>query len=168
MGLGTQLERAELFSADSEGNAFRRVDREQIGYSIMPVKETAPHALSHANTLTTEEHQEDERREREARSRFLELDDTDRAILRMHLQKVSREIVRTFPVKDRSDLEVKGWMFRKHTANGRRVEMVCSFILQPTHEDIGHRLGLSARTVLRRLSALDKALVMYAELRGWV
>jgi hypothetical protein len=46
MSLGHQLERAERLATTSTGKRVRPVDRKQIGYSVMPVRETPPHALS--------------------------------------------------------------------------------------------------------------------------
>jgi hypothetical protein len=46
MSLGHQLDRAERYATTSEGKRVRPVDRKQIGYSVMPVRETPPHALS--------------------------------------------------------------------------------------------------------------------------
>jgi len=168
MSIGPQLNRAELFSTDSEGKPIRRVHKHAIGYGVMPVKETRPHALSHANTITTDEQLELEKRERAARTKFDALGELDREILRLHLVVTgAREGVATFPRDQREKLEQAGWLFRKYTTKGTRVEMVRSYVDKLTYEEIGRRVHCSTRTVQRRLSAMDPAMVKFAELRGW-
>lgn len=168
MSIGPQLQRAELMSEDSEGKRIRRPHKHAIGYGVMPVKETKPHALSHANTITTDEQLELERRERACRSKFDALGAVDREILRLHLVVTgARDHVATFPRDQRAELEAAGWFFRKETSRGLRVEMVRSYVGKLTYDEIGKRVHLSTRTVQRRLSAMDPAMVKFAELRGW-
>lgn len=168
MSIGSQLRRAEMLSTDSEGRPIRRVSKEAIGYTVMPVKETAPHALSHANTETTEEQEEQARREREARTMFLELSDIDREILRLHLvRKQPREITMPFPASQRDDMEHAGWMYTKTAKNGY-VMMVKTVPSQLTHGEIAERVHLSVSQVRRRLNAMDPSLVKFAELLGWL
>lgn len=56
--LGAQLDRAERYSQDREGRRIQRADRHAIGYTIVPVRPTPPHALSKGIDATTsaEEH----------------------------------------------------------------------------------------------------------------
>lgn len=169
MSLGSQLKRAEMFTTDSSGQPIRRVHRHAIGYTVMPVKETAPHALSHANTETTEEQEEQARKEREARARFDALDSLDVQILRLHLiRKQPREYTMPFPASSREDKEAAGWLFVRYEKKGRIAMMVKSFVGQYTHAEIAERVRLTVHQVRRRLSALDPLLVKFAEMRGWL
>lgn len=168
MSIGSQLRRAEMLSSDSSGKPIRKVAKETIGYTVMPVKETRPHALSHANTETTEEQEDNARREREARSRFLDLSDLDREILRLHLIRTApREVLMPFPASQRDGLERAGWLYTKTSKSGAAM-MVKTVPGQLTHAEIGEQVHLSVSQVRRRLNALDPALVKYAEMLGWV
>jgi hypothetical protein len=168
MSIGSSLKRAELYSTDSGGKRVRGAHKHAIGYTVMPVKETPSHALSYANTVTTDEQLELERREREARTKFDALSAVDHEILRLHLVVTgARDHVATFPREQREQLEQAGWYFRKETSRGARVEMVRSFVGKLTYDEIGRRVHLSGRTVQRRLSSMDPAMVKFAELRGW-
>lgn len=162
--------------SDSAGNRLlvrtwmlsdHKHDPSKLGNHVIRTKETKPHALSHANTLTTEDQLEDERREREARSKFDALTPVDREILRLHLVRTeSREYELPFPASEREDKEAAGWLFVRHTRNGM-VRMVKAFIGQLTYEEIAKRVERSERTVQRRLSAMDPSMIRYCEMRGW-
>lgn len=144
-----------------------RYNPRELG-NIMKVKETPPHALSHANTLTSKEQDELAKREREAQTKFDKLDARDREILRLHLVRTeSREITMPYPASKRDEMERAGWLYVKQ-ANKGRVLMVKSFVGQLTYAQIASAVGVSERTVQRRLSAMDPAMVRFAELRGWV
>lgn len=144
-----------------------RYNPRELG-NVMKVKETPPHALSHANTEASEDQEKQDQRELEARGKFDELDDLDREILRLHLHNTGiRDHVATFPKSQRDELEKAGWFFRKETSRGARVEMVRSYVGKLTYDEIAGRVGCSTRTVQRRLSAMDPVLVKFAELRGW-
>jgi hypothetical protein len=163
------LDRAELYSEDENGKRIAKVDKHQVGYGVMPVRETPRHALSQANTEATEEQQELERREREARWKFDALLNADRELLRMYLDRSTpREVRMPFPAGQRAELEQGGWLFVKYTGQGQRTAlMVRSFPGQPTQAQMADQLGLSVHQVRRRLSSLDPSMVKFAELRGW-
>lgn len=145
-----------------------RHDPSKLGNYVVRTKETKPHALSHANTETTEEQEEQARRERDARLKFDKLEPLDRELLRLHLIRTeSREVVMPFPASQRDGLERAGWLYTKTSKSGA-VMMVKSVPGQLSHAEIGKRVHLSVSQVRRRLSRLDPALVKYAELRGWL
>jgi hypothetical protein len=164
------LDRAELYSTDSSGKRVAKVDKHQIGYGVMPVKETPRHALSQANTTTTDDQLEDERREREARRKFDAMPAGDRELLRLSLVRTTAvERRMPFPAGQREGLEASGWHFVKYEGKGNRSAlMVKSFVGQLTHAHIAECVGLSVYQVRRRLAAMDALLVRYAELRGWL
>jgi hypothetical protein len=165
----SRLEDALLYAEDEHGKPIAKVHKHQIGYGVMPVRETPRHALSHANTDATEEQVELERREREARWKFDALPPIDRELLRMYLDRSApREVRMPFPAGQRSELEQGGWLFVKYTGQGQRTAlMVRSFPGQLTQAQMAAHLGLSVYQVRRRLSALDAAMVKFAEMRGW-
>jgi hypothetical protein len=145
-----------------------RYDPKQLGVGVVHVHETKPHALSHANTITTEEQQETDRREREARAMFDGLPETDRDILRLS-QRLDgiRESRLQFPASKRDEQEQAGWLFVQ-TLKGGYVLMVKSFPTQLMHEEIASRLGISVRRVRYRLSLMSADLVRFSVLKGWV
>lgn len=169
MSIAGQLRRAELLSEDSSGRKIPKLDKHARGYTVMPVKETRPHALSHANTESSDDQLEQDRRERESRQKFDELDDRDRDILRLHLIRLDAvEHELPFPREQRADKEAAGWLFIRYSGKGERYATMCkSFVGQLDYEEIGERVGCSSRTVQRRLSAMDPVMVKFAELRGW-
>lgn len=169
MSIGGQLKRAELMSADSSGKPIRKTDRHAIGYTVMPVKETRPHALSYANTESSDEQLEQDKREREARAKFDELIQRDREILRLHLVRLdSVEHELPFPREQRAEKEAAGWLFIRYSGKAERMATMCkSFVGQLTYEQIGQSVGCSSRTVQRALSAMDPVMVRFAEMRGW-
>ena len=169
MSIGPQLKRAELMSADSSGKPIRKPDRHAIGYTVMPVKETRPHALSHANTETTLEQEDQIRLERGARYKFDNLSVRDREILRLHLVRLdAKEHTLPFPRGEREAKEAAGWLFVRYSGKAGSIAMMCkSFVGQLTYDEIGERIGCSTRTVQRALSAMDPVMVMFAEMRGW-
>jgi RNA polymerase sigma factor (sigma-70 family) len=162
--------RAELYASDSYGRRIPRVARLAIGYGVMPVRPTRRHALSDANTLATEEQNEDDRREREARRRFDALTPEAREILRLSLARgASVERRMPFPSAQRKAREAGGWYFVKYAGVGNRTAvMACRVVRHLTHEEIADHLGLSVYAVRRRLSSIGRRLARYAELRGWV
>lgn len=163
------LTRAELYSEDSTGKRIAKVDKHQVGYGVMPVKETPRHALSNANTESTEAQEEVDRREREARWKFDQLNGEDRELLRLYLARSTpREVQMPYPAGQRPALEASGWLFVKYTGNGQRTAlMVRSFSGAATQVQMAAQLGLSVHQVRRRLGALDPSMVKFAELRGW-
>lgn len=168
MSIGNRLRRAEQFSCMSDGRSVY-VHPHSIGYYFMRVKETPPHALSHANTLTTKEMEEEARREREARSRFDALSELDHQLLQLYLARgQARDHTMPFPAASRDDKEAVGWLFVRYEKKGRIAMMVKSFVGRYTHAEIADRLRLSVWQVRRRLNGIDPALVKFAEMRGWV
>jgi|SRR5579872_4908738 len=140
-----------------------------LGVNVMHVRETKPHALSHANTVTTEEQQELERREREALDGFSGLDPVDREILRLSLARTAaRERTMPFPASSREHHEEAGWYFVRYEKKGRIAMMTKSFIGHLRQEDIAAQVGLSVYQVRRRLNGIPGDVVRFAELRGWV
>jgi hypothetical protein len=140
-----------------------------LGSEVMHVRETKPHALSHANTITTDDQLEAEKRERKARLKFDKLPEIDREILRLHLWRgpnVERE--QSVPASMRENMQKAMWEFVRYDHAGRTAVMVRSSPDQHNAEDIGRMVYLSASQVRRRLNALDPALVKFAEMLGWV
>lgn len=166
----SSISRAELYSTDSNGKRIRKVEKATIGYTVMPVKETPRHALSNANTDTTEQQEDNVRLEREARDKFDKLSAQDLEILRLSLQREAIvERTMPFPAAQRPTREEGGWDFVKYEGAGNRTAiMTKAFVGQLTQTQIAERVGLSVYQVRRRLSAMDPLLVRYAELRGWV
>lgn len=147
-----------------------RYDPKDFGSGITrPMHETPPHALSHANTETTEEQEQMEAMEREARRQFDSLTDLDREILRLaHAVQEPREVKMPFPASMRDGQEAAGWFFVESKNKGRTVMMVKSFAQRLTHAEIGERVGLTAYFVRKRLQAMTPNLCRFAVLKGWV
>lgn len=166
----TALSRAELYASDSAGRRIARVARLAIGYTVMPVRETPPHALSHANTTATDEQAELERLERRARRKFDALPPVARELLRLSLVRVgSVERCMPFPAAQRAQRERGGWHFVRYSGPGNRTALMATVV--PGYlrqEQIAAATGLSLAQVRRRLASMDRQLVRYAELRGWV
>lgn len=164
------LTRAELYSEDSTGKRIAKVDKHQVGYGVMPVRETPSHALSDANTMLSDKALEFARREREARATFDQLAPADRELLRLYLARSTpREVQMPYPSGQRPALESSGWLFVKYTGKGQRTAlMVRSFSGAATQVQMAAQLGLSVHQVRRRLGALDPSMVKFAELRGWI
>jgi RNA polymerase sigma factor (sigma-70 family) len=162
--------RAELYAVDSHGRRIPRVARLAIGYGVMPIRETRRHALSDANTTATDEQNEEERREREARRRFDGLTPEAREILRLSLARgASVERRMPFPSCQRKAREAGGWYFVRYAGPGNRsCVMACRVVRHLTHEEIAEHMGLSVYAVRRRLSSIGRRLARFAELRGWV
>lgn len=166
----TALSRAELYASDSAGRRIVRVARLAIGYGVMPVRETPPHALSHANTDATDEQAELDRLERRARRKFDGLPALARELLRLSLLRIgSVERCMPFPAAQRAQRERGGWHFVRYTGAGNRsAVMACVVPGYLRQEQIAAATGLSLAQVRRRLAGMDRQLVRYAELRGWV
>lgn len=167
MSIGAQLKRAELMSVDSDGNKIRRVHRHAVGYTVMPVKETPPHALSHANTNATEQQNEMDVRERESRAKFDALDALDREILRLHLIRTER-VERTMLIlpENLGEYERADWYMKKTARDGRLV-IGRQEAGQLHYDEIGRRVGVDERTVRRRLARMSPLMVHFAEAKGW-
>lgn len=147
-----------------------RYNPKDLGSGITkPVRETKPHALSHANTETTEEQENMDTLEREARRLFDALTPLDREILRLaHAVQEPREVKMPFPASMRDEQEKAGWFFVESKNKGRIVMMVKSFAQRLTHSEIGQRVGLTAYFVRKRLQAMTADLCRFAVMRGWV
>lgn len=157
-----------IYHQDEHGTPIGPPPKDLVGYSILPVHETPPHALSHANTEATDAQLEQDRLERAARSEFDQMLASDREILRLS-QRLDgvREVRLQFPRAKREDQEQSGWLFVQALKHGY-VLMVKSFPTQLTHAEIADRMRLTTRQVRYRLSKMSRDLVRFAVLRGWV
>ena len=151
------------------GSDQKPIRKRENSWFVMKAKGTPPHALSHANTESSDDQLEQDKREREARQKLDQLSARDREILRLHLVRLdAKEHTLPFPRGEREAKEAAGWLFVRYEGKAGKFAMMCkSFVGQLTYDEIGERVNCSARTVQRALSAMDPVMVMFAEMRGW-
>lgn len=183
----SQWRRAELYSTDSNGNPVRSVDRHSIGYSIMPVRETKPHALS--TPLDTRE--EKTERDGETAAKLSLLNAEERAVLDLQARRWMEPREMTVPVDGLLPLLLEeGWTVVRRGSLDRLVgvetvgqlidegwvligqenglatvrlengtaTLAGDFAVHLTYEEIGERLGLSAHQVHRRVKQAHRKL----------
>lgn len=177
----SQWRRAELYSTDSEGKPVKAVDRHAIGYTVMPVRETKPHALS----TPLDDREERIERDGETASKLELLDPEERAVIDLQARRWMEPREMDVPVSDMTPLLSEGWTVVRRGPLDRQapVEQVGQliddgwifvgqengmatvrlengmatlagdFAVHLTYEEIGERLGLSAHQVHRRVKS---------------
>lgn len=129
-----------------------RHDPRKLGNHVMHVRETPPHALSHAHDET------DERMEQQGRAQH-ELDKLtaeERAVLELQAKRWMIEQECEVENDHVQQLLDEGWCFVRHHEG--KVVLKGDFPMHMTYEDIGQRLGLSARQVHRRVVSAHRKL----------
>lgn len=154
MSLADQLHRAELFGYDSNGRRIKKPTRSTIGSTVMPVRETKPHALSHA-TVVSGDDEEREAKKRALDAAFAEFTEEERAVWLLQQKGEERTREETIAIGEVARYLEAGWDLRrksKHTA------VVVKSFTSLNQEEIGQRLGLSRDQVKRRIASAAKKL----------
>jgi hypothetical protein len=147
MSAGVISYRSWLYSTDETGKRVRAADRKTLGYTVMPVKPTPTHALSHPDDGSREQAmvQDGARLRTLARltpleEQVLELQERKHAITRQ------RHIA---PAELEHHLD-EGWDFVRRDEETNEVTVVREFMdVKHTYDEIAERLGLSVRQVER-------------------
>lgn len=143
-----------LYSGDRRGNHFVQPDRLQIGYTIMPVRPTRPHALSYPDDGGREEAAE---REGRFHRIIATLTDMERTVLRLQGKiREKRLDVRRIPIGDLVEYTAAD-AYTYHPGSdeidGRGIVtvLVSAWVveqLEPlNHVEIAKQLGINVRMV---------------------
>lgn len=182
----SQWRRAELYSTDSQGKPVKAVDRHLIGYTVMPVRETKPHALSRP----TDSRDEETERAGEVAAKLDLLDPQERAVLELQARRWMEPREMQVEAADMARLLDEGWTLVRMGPLDRQVSsdetwplldagwvivgqeggltmmrlenglatVAGEFAVHLTYEEIGERLGLSAHQVHRRVKSAHRKL----------
>lgn len=158
-----------LYSGDSKGNQFVQPDRLQVGYTIMPVRPTGPHALSYPDDGGREE-----AAEREGRFNRIvaTLTETERTVLRLQGKiREKRLDVRRIPIGDLVEY-TSGDAYTYHPGSdeidGRGVVtvLVSAWVveqLEPlNHVEIAKQLGITERQVRTTVERANRKMELAA------
>lgn len=152
---GFQLYRAWVLSTDSNGKPIRPLAKNLVGTSIMPVRETRPHALSRA-TVVSGDDEVREARERALAAAWETLTEDERRVLDLQRDHYEREVKETIRLCELGPRLDAGWLLV--SKNARSAVVVKSFVATRTYEEIGELMGLTVSQVHSRVKRAHRKL----------
>lgn len=140
-----------IFHVDSRGRRIKPAPREMVGYTIVPVNPTPPHALSSPGQVSAREEDalEEGRYARlRAAAKLSPLEDT---VLELQERKHKVTRTRTVAISELEELLDAGWVLVSKR-NGR-AKVARDFVdAKHTYAEIAERLDLTERQVARVVS----------------
>lgn len=153
--MGPMLDRADRLGHDSSGNRIAQADRHAVGSGVMPVKETRHYAPAPCALEDVEVDAQRVKDESEVKALLTVEENAVREIL---LKRYPHIATCSTPVQDMDRMFEEGWLLVKQENGMAYFESAEPQQSQLSYEQIGHRVGLSAHQVHRRVTTMNKKL----------